>query len=225
MGNRRIAYLSLATLILTAFWLVLLAVGMARSGPVAKFEQALTTVTQRAALFRLGYLNAAAIVVVATLLFAGLYCYCWKTTHLWSAAGMAFVPAYATLNLVVYLCQVTAVPQLVALRSDPAYQAAADVGLRLLLQAWPGSAMAFLNSLAYALLGIPSLLFGLLLRRTGGLLRWGGTLLALNGVACWIGAVGALAGSALLASSTTIGGILFLLALAPISVAFLRDNE
>jgi hypothetical protein len=225
MGNRRIAYLALVTLILTAFWLVLLAVGMARSGPVATFEQALATVSQRTALFSLGYLNAAAIVITATLLFAGLYSHCWKTSHLWSAAGLAFVPAYATLNLVVYLSQVTTVPQLMVLRSDPAYQVAADVGLRLLLQAWPGSAMAFLNSLAYALLGIPSLLFGMLLRRTPGLLRWGGTLLALNGVACWIGAAGALAGSALLASGTTLGGILFLLALAPISVAFLRDDQ
>jgi len=223
MGNRRIGVFAVVTLILTAFWLVLLAAGMARGGPVATFDQALATVTQ-SSVYRLGYLNAAAIVVAATLLFAGLSNYCRKTSHLWSVAGLLFVPAYATLNLIVYLSQVTVVPQLVAIRSDPAHQAAADVALRLLLHARPGSAMAFFNSLAYALLGIPSVLYGWLLRKQGGLLRWGGTLLALNGIACWIGAAGALAGSALLANGTTLGGLFFLVALAPLSVAFLRGD-
>ncbi len=68
-------------------------------------------------------------------------------------------------NLFVYLSQVTVVPSLIALRQQPEYQAAVDVLLRQVIQQWPESGAAFFNGLAYAMLGIPSLVFGALMFR------------------------------------------------------------
>jgi hypothetical protein len=77
--------------------------------------------------------------------------------------------------------------------------------------------MAFFNGLAYAVLGIPSILFGLLLWKHPGALRWGGLLLALNGAACILGLIGFLTGNALLTQGVMIGGFLFLAAMFPLA--------
>jgi hypothetical protein len=58
-----------------------------------------------------------------------------------------------------------------------------------------------------------------------GALRRGGLLLALNGAACILGVVGFLAGNAQFSQGVMVGGVLFLLALFPISWAFLKDKR
>jgi hypothetical protein len=120
---------------------------------------------------------------------------------------------------------VTLVPALFDLRANLRTLETADILLRLTLQSWPASAVAFFNGLAYAILGIPSILFGLLLWKYPGALRWGGLLLALNGAACIMGVIGFLTGSALLSQGVMIGGMLFLLALFLISWAFLMGKK
>ena len=97
--------------------------------------------------------------------------------------------------------------------------------LRQMIQQWPGSAVNVLNNLAYAILGIPSIIFGMVLSRRGRSTRLPGILLALNGVACIIGMVGVVLGSGLLAQGSIVGGALFLLALIPLSMTFLREAQ
>jgi hypothetical protein len=80
-----------------------------------------------------------------------------------------------------------------------------------------------LNNLAYAILGIPSIVFGMALSRRGSSTRLPGVLLALNGVACIIGIASVVSGSGLLQQGSIIGGALFLLALIPLSLTFLRE--
>jgi hypothetical protein len=77
--------------------------------------------------------------------------------------------------------------------------------------------------LAYALLGIPSIIFGLLMFREKSPLKVAGALLALNGVACILGIVGFLARSAPLSLGTLAGGVLFLLALVPMSLTVFKE--
>lgn len=108
------------------------------------------------------------LTLAAVALFAALYAWLKPIAPACAIIGLVFVPIYGVLNLVAYLSQVALVPALVALRADVEYVATADVLLRLTLQAWPASAMAFFNGLAYAILGIPSILFGFLLWRQGG---------------------------------------------------------
>ncbi|HDQ72362.1 MAG TPA: hypothetical protein ENN19_09730 [Chloroflexi bacterium] len=208
MKAKLAASLSLVCLLLTAMWVALLIADMATAGPLETFEQVAAHAARLHGLFYAAYINAALITLAATAFMAALYAYLKPSAPEWIVVGLAFVPIYGALNLLAYLSQVTLVPALVTLRLDPQYTAAADVLLRLTLQAWPESAVAFFNGLAYGILGIPSVLYGAL--------RWGGLLLALNGAACILGVIGTLAGSALLAQGVMIGGVLFLLALLPL---------
>ena len=220
---KRLGYLSLITLVLTVTWLVLLIASLSRAGPLDTFEQVLAYVAQLDALFYLSYINSALIVVPIAILFCVLYRRYRETAPYSTLVGLVFVPVYATLNLFAYLSQITIVPGLMALRQQPEYQAAADVLLRQMIQQWPESGVAFFNGLAYAVLGIPSIIFGVLMFRQTPLLKWAGVLLALNGAACILGVVGFLTRGDLLSMGTVAGGVLFLLALIPMSrLAFLE---
>ncbi|MBN2500321.1 MAG: DUF4386 family protein [Anaerolineales bacterium] len=222
--SKLVAFLALVCLLLTSLWIALLIADMASAGPLETFEQAAAHASRLHGLYYATYLNAALLTLAAVAFFAALYYWLKPTAPDWTVVGLVFVPIYGALNLVAYLSQVTLVPALVTLRLDPNYAGAADMLLRLTLQAWPASPMAFFNGLAYAILGIPSILFGLLLWKYPRTLRWGGLLMALNGAACILGVVGFLTGNALLGQGVMIGGILFLLALFPLSWAFLKEK-
>lgn len=224
MNYKITGFLALACLLLTLLWLGLLIADMASAGPLDTFEQVTAHAARLGWLFYVTYLNAALITLAATAFMSALYVTLKPTAPNWAVIGLVFTPVYCVLNLIAYLSQVTVVPTLVFLRADPLYTATVDVLLRLTLQSWSPSAVAFFNGLAYAILGIPSILFGGLLFRHSGSLRWGGCLLALNGVACITGIFGYLTGSSLLSQGVIIGGVLFLMALLPLSWAFLRNS-
>jgi hypothetical protein len=221
---RLLGWLSLFCLFVTLVWLVLMIAGTASAGPLDTFELMLAHIAQQGALFYLTYLNAALIPLSATLWSVALYLHCKPAAPEWSALALILVPVYCVLNLFAYLSQITLVPALLSLRQSPEYQATAEALLRLAIQQWPGSTVGFFNNLAYAILGIPSIIFGLILLKEGGLKRLAGLLLALNGVACIAGVVGILMNNKLLSNGSVVGGVLFLLALIPMAWAFLREN-
>ena len=222
---KRLGIVSLITLVLTATWLALLIASMASAGPLDTFEQVLAYVARLDAVFYLSYINSALIVVPVAMLFCELYRRYREAAPYGALVGLVFVPVYATLNLFAYLSQITVVPGLVALQQQPEYQAAADVLLRQMIQQWPESGVAFFNGLAYAVLGIPSIIFGVLMFKQTPPLKWAGVLLALNGAVCILGVVGFLTRSDLLSLGTLAGGVLFLLALIPMSrLAFLETR-
>lgn len=208
------------TLLTTAVWIILFIAGMVAAGPaLATFEGTLAYAARLDPLFYLTYVNAALVTLSATALFAGLYGYCRRVAPLWSLLAVIFVPVYTVLNLFAYLSQITIVPRLLASRQTAVYRDAADLLLRQLLQTWPGSAVNVFNNVAYAVLGIPSLIFGAILYRRS---RAAGLLLAGSGAASIVGAAGTIAGSPLLSWGSIAGGVLFLLALVPLSRYFWR---
>ena len=208
--------LALLTLVFTILWLVFLIADMAAAGPLETFEQVSAHAAQLGWLYYATYFNAALVTLSAGAFMSALYAWLKPQAPNWAVIGLVFVPIYGALNLVAYLSQVTLVPALFGLQADPRYADTVDLLLRLTLQAWPTSTMAFFNGLAYAVLGIPSILFGLLLWKHPGALRWGGLLLALNGAACILGVIGFLTGNALLTQGVMMGGVLFLAALVPL---------
>ena len=224
MKTKILGVISSLCLVVTALWLVFLIWSMASVGPVETFEQALAYVAEPDALFTLTYVNATLVTLSATILFAALYVYFKPAAPVWSAMGVVFVPVYSVLNLFVYLSQITIVPRLLAFRGMAGYRATSSLLLGQMVQQWPDSAVAVLNTLAYAILGIPSIVFGTALLKRGTLKRLSGILIALNGVACLVGMVGLVVGNGLLEWGTAIGGVLFLLALVPLSLAFLREE-
>ncbi len=190
---------------------------MIQAGALETFQQARDYALQGSILYTLSYANAALITIFASLLFACLYTYCRPISPELALMGLVFVPVYAALNLCVYLSQITLVPALLQISASAEYRPAADLLLMQLLQAYPFSWIAFMNNLAYALLGIPSILFGLIMLASQKLPRLAGLLLALNGIACILGVMGSLSGSRLLGSGSLLGGVLFLAALFPLA--------
>ena len=223
MKPRFLGVLSLTCLVGSILWLALMIAGIAGAGALDTFDQVLAHVSKLDTLFYLSYLNAAFLVTIpAILLMTGLYVYCKPVNPAWMVLGAAFIPIYGAMNLFAYLSQVTVVPALIELRQVAEYQAACDVLLRLTIQEWPGSGMAFFNALAYGILGIPSIVFGIALVKHQHPQKWGGVLLALNGAACIPGVIGSLTGNSLLRSGVMLGGLLFILALFTLSWSFLR---
>jgi hypothetical protein len=97
--------------------------------------------------------------------------------------------------------------------------------LRQIIQQWPRSTISIVNNLAYAVLGIPSVIFGTLLLKSDSALRTGGALLALNGIACIAGFIGIAARITWLARGSVVGGVLFLLSLVFLSWSFLQEKN
>ncbi len=218
--NKPAFTLSLVTLIVSVLWLVFLIAGMATAGPLDTFDRVLAHIANPGPLFTLTYLNAALITISATAWFAVLYGLIRGESPTSAQVGLVFVPVYCALNLFAYLSQLTVVPALVPLLSQPESAPAARLLLSQMVQEWPSSGVAFFNNLAYAVLGIPSILYGLVFARKSGALRTGGILLALNGAACILGVIGILAGISVLSIGSVIGGVLFIAALAFFTTGF-----
>jgi hypothetical protein len=228
MNPKTLGYLSLLLLGLTAAWLFLLIGDTVEAGPIVTFEQALEYVSRADWKFYLSYANAGLLTIVATIWMVALFLYCRPKLPAWIAlAGLIFMPVYCTLNLFAYISQITAVPLLVNLHNSSAYRSGTEVALALIIQQWPGSLVAFFNSLAYAILGIPSIIFGLSLRGRSILLNLAGILLALNGAASILGALGVALHNSMLRNGVLIGGVFFFLCLFPMSWVLLRniDNQ
>lgn len=222
MQPKLLGVLSLVTLVLTILWLGFLLAGMAAAGPLESFDQILAHVNKLDVLFYLTYANAALITLSAMMLFTALYVQYKPMEPEWSAIGVMFVPVYGVMNLIVYLSQVTVVPRLLALQALPEYQALSRFLLRQVIQQWPDSTISIVNNLAYAILGVPSIIFGILMFKSTPALRLGGALLVLNGIASIAGFIGIVAQSTWLSQGSLVGGVLFLLALVPMSLVFLR---
>ena len=225
MKVRVVGLLGLTCLLGTALWLALLITSVASAGSLTSFEQVLSHVRGLGVVFYATYFNAALITIVAVMLFSALYVLFRPADPVWATIGVAFVPIYGAMNIAVYLSQITVVPRLLELMASPEYQALAAFALRQAVQQWPDSAVAIVNNLAYAVLGIPSVIFGIFLYRALSALKLCGVLLALSGLASIVGFVGIAVDSALLGNGSLVGGVLFLLALAPMAWVFLRDPE
>jgi hypothetical protein len=222
MNPLTLSLLALLLFLLTAGWLGLFIAGTAAAGPIETVDQALAIAARQDPAFVFSYLNAALLTLVAVALFAGLYSNLRDEAPGWTQVALAFVPIYGVFALTAYLSQLTLVPSLLGWLDDPETAGAARLFLAQSMQNWPGSFINFLNNLAYGLLGVPSIIFGALLARRGGLLRTAGVLLILNGIACIIGVAGILAGIELLTWGSIIGGVFFLLALPPLALGYYR---
>lgn len=220
--QKTLGMLALIVAISTVLFLVLFILGIVRAGPIETYDQVLAVAQKQDVLFTLAYVNVTLLTITATMFYAALYVYCRSASPLWSVIGIIFVPVYTVFNLVAYFSQISIVPRLLILAESPENQVIAEFMLRQLIQQWPESAVSIYNNLAYAILGIPSIIFGVILYQKQPALRVGSVLLALNGVACIVGIAGIVLGSSLLSWGSIVGAILFLLALIVFSWVYLR---
>lgn len=212
--------ISLLATILTFLWLVLMIIEMQIVGSIDNFERALAYVSTRGWLFSINYINAAFITIVAIMLYTGLYLYFEAEFHIWSSIALVFIPIYGMLNLLSYFSQITVIPSLLRFREKSKNPDSYDVLIGQIVHLLPGSVVSILNGLAYAVLGIPSIIFGAFMLNEGMLMSIAGVLILLNGVACITGFIGIAMRNIHLKLGTMIGGILFAAALILLTIAF-----
>ena len=222
MNIKLIGLLAWISFVFVTLWIVLFIISAATYGPINTLDQALGYVSRLDALFYLTYLNATIFTLLAVMMMTGLYLICKSTHPIWSIMGAVFIPIYGVINVFAYFSQILLMPVLLPLRESPGLQAAVDVVLKLTMQILPGSAVNTFNNLAYAILGIPSIIFGVILTQQAKSLRLPGVLLALNGIACMLGIVGVLLDSAILNWGSVIGGVLWWASLLPLGIALFK---
>jgi hypothetical protein len=221
---RSLLHICWVTFLLTTAWAVLLVVDVIGIGPVYTFDQILSHVSRLSFLYYIGYVNAGLVTLAVTALLAGLYVRLRRREPLWASIALAFVPVYAGLNLSVYLSQITVIPGLLRLRADGEFGAMAIWALRLLIHIAPGSLAEFVNGLAYAVLGIPSVIFGALLWGRSRMWNAAVVLLISSAVADLVALLGLVVDSQPLKMGVLAGGGLFWAALLLMIVALQEET-
>jgi hypothetical protein len=224
MEKRTAGYLALTTLFLTFVWIVTLVWMMAVAGTLATYDRVLAFSASQPVSFIVSYLTAFLVTLSAIFLFYALATIARDQHPHLALLGSSVIPIYGGLNLVIYLWQFTGLARVINLLASPESRQAAGLVVQQTIHLWPESAAALFNSLAYALLGIPSIILGALMLSQGKQLRSGGILLACNGLACILGFIGAAFSVKWLAQGTLLGGVLFFFALVPITRAYLDLN-
>ena len=224
MKTRTLGVLTLLVALTTTLWLALMIMIELQKGPMQTLADHVAFIENHWGLFNLNYINAGLITLFTVAMLAGYVHYCWDDNRLWALIAMVFLPLYGLADLVAYLSQVFIVPSLLVAYHQPSSTAFAGILLALTLHTWPGSVVGFINALAYAALGIPSLILGVLLFRKALQLRLGGVLLAVSGALSIVALIGVGVGNALLSGLVMLSGFLFLIALVPLAIFFLKIN-
>ncbi len=220
MYTQQIRITALILLIMTAAWVVLMAISSAPIQPDWKDMDYARWAADRGAAYVLTYINASLLTLLVLPLFGYLYLHFEKQYRSTALGGLLFVPVYAVLNLVSYSIQIQAVPNV----AQSALGGRESLQLTMqLIQILPGSLIGYLNGLAYGILAIPSILYGRILIKSSR--PWSGGFLLANGLACVAGVAGYLTESQILSQGVVLGGILFLLSLLLMVIEFGRPPK
>jgi len=206
---RTLRFLLIFLFFQTVAWVILMAISTAPINGDWNEADFVRWASENGPAYKLNYINVSLLTVLVTVLFTFMYLYVKGLAPGPALAGLVLVPLYGLLNLVIYSIQISVVPAM----ASHAIQYGADASLvAVWIQADPDSLAGYLNGLAYGILGIPSVIFGVLLLKK--MHRYSGVLLSINGVFCFLGLVGYHTGSEMLEFGTVLGGIFFLLFLA-----------
>ena len=222
--KRALGILTLIVAFTTFLWVIFMIIWEAVTPPVNTLANQVAVIQAHFALFILNYANAGLITLLTVALNAGLFDFCRDENSLWAWIAFSFVPIYGLANLVVYLSQIFVVPGLITLYQNPETAGVAEILLRLTIHTRAGSAVGFVNVLAYAILGIPSTILGILMVRKAQGLRIGSGLLAVSGVLSMVALVGVAVKSTVLASTTLLSGAIYLAAIILLGVYFIRQS-
>lgn len=219
--SKTLFYLSIILALLTLSWIVLMAISMGDKGPLINdIETALEFVNDPTPVFYLNYINVIILTIINTAFYGFLYLYFKEKSPILSIAGILFIPVYTAYNLFSYTAQISTVQQIQEIYTLPELQATVTVLLSQLVQAYNYSGASFLNNYAYALLGIPSIGFGIAFLGESTISKLTGWFLIANAVACIVGVIGIIMGNQILSMGSAVGGIFFLVFLVFAAVYF-----
>lgn len=225
MKTRTLGWILLFTALITTLWAILFIYSAATSPAVNTFTDQISIIENQGSLFILIYLNAGLLTLGFGASLAGLYLYCRDSQPLWATIALVFIPAYTLCNLIAYLSQVFVVPGLLEMYRDPQTSSMAEILLRLTIHTWPGSITEFINGLAYAIMGIPSMILGIIMYQKSKALRAGSLFLAFSGLLPIVALLGIGLNNAILKFFSPLGGFLALVGLILLGRQFLRHQE
>ena len=223
MNKRITGILTLAVAITTFIWGVITVGNVVTTPTVTTLEEKIEAMGHLDFLFYFNYINAALITLLSVAMLTGFFMYCRKEAELWSTIAFAFVPIYGMGNIVAYLSQVFVVPHLLDLYHQPETEIIAKVLLGLLIHDWYETAIGALNVLSYAILGIPSIIYAVIMFHRARGLRVGSMLLALSGVLSIVAVLGVALQNPMLEMMSLVGGLMYMISLSIIGVFFLRQ--
>jgi hypothetical protein len=203
---------------MTLLWVVLMILSTAAIEPGWVGADYVKWASEASVSYKINYFNVSILTAGVVYFFFLLFRYLKLKSPSLALTGLVFVPIYGLLNLFSYSVQITLVPAMAqsAVAQSAVAQSAMEFGdsiqrVAQWIQANPASIVAKLNGLAYALLGIPSILYGYLLILDSR--RFSGLTLILNGILCVIGITGMMLDIRILSMGTLAGGFLFLISL------------
>jgi hypothetical protein len=217
--QQKIKIASFILLIQTIIWIIFTGISMSQVNSSWVDSDFIKWAANPDIFFVGNYINATLLTITVILLFSFLFIYLKTKYESMAIIGIVFIPIYGVINLLCYSLQITIVPAIAG--NSMNNLAAIDIASQL-IQANSKSLIGFLNGLAYTLLGIPSIIYGLLLIKE--LKKYSGFFLLLNGILCIIGIIGYLLGNNILSKGMMIGGIIFLLSLLFMIIEF-KYNE
>jgi hypothetical protein len=222
---KKLTYAAAACLVFNCMWLVLMILSVAKRGSINSLHEAVKSVAKLDLLFHLSYINAIFVTVSAAVFLVFLYSQCSKYDHEWSLAGLVFIPPYLAINLFVYFSQISIVPILQKLAEVECDREMYIELLGMFVQGWQKSAVSVFNQLAYAVMGIPSIIFGVIMVGKKIISQAGGWSLIINGALCIIGAAGLVVQNNMMISATTAGGAVFIIALGAILIESRKSSK
>jgi len=192
----------------TMAWIVLMALSSAEIQPDWQASDYLAWSARGGVAYTLNYINVSLLTLEVVVLFSFLHEFLRSLRPWWALGGLLMVPIYGMLNLLAYSSQIRTVPMLAARALEDGQS---PDWVAELIQANPASMVGYANGLAYAILGIPSIIYGVLLIRKAK--PYAGWLLLVNGAMCLLGILGYYTGNELLGMGLLAGGVVFLCAL------------
>jgi hypothetical protein len=224
MKTKITGILAASVVILTLIWLSQMIGAGIKYGSFEHLEDALAFARERHWFYYSAtYANALVLTLFNMLLYGSLYGLLKEENPEWTAAGLVFVPVYGLLASVSYLSQLVMIPVLISQLEDPQLQPIAFALLHHWLQIWPQSTIQLFDQFSYFLLGVPGLIFGLLMCKIP-VLRIPGGLFVVSSFFCLLIGVGIITGiPELVGVPSMIGGVVSIIAIGWLGVVLLRN--
>jgi len=175
--------------------------------------------------FRMCYINAVLFTLVVVIYMAILFQFFYNQFPLLSICAIIFVPIYGLMNLLVYSSQVVILPSLIKGISPETLTQPEIIAISNWIQLMPGSIISLINALAYAILGIPSVLFGWAMFHMNKKGKIAGTFLILNAFTCWAGIIGIVTENKIMSLGVVLGGLLFTISVPYIFLMFKKQLQ
>jgi hypothetical protein len=208
MAPKPLSHIALATFVSLALWIPLMLLHQISLGSFANPSELVETASHLSGLHYVNYLNALALTILDAALLYGLYQYFKKEIPALGLVAVGVVPVYTTLNVFAYGSQITVLPILVSASAAAPDNLTYQTLIAEFIQ-YGGGIVSSLNGYAYALLGVPSVIFALPLLKKRGLGTWAGVLLISNAVPCVLSLIGEVAQISVFSWGIVFGGILW----------------